>query len=294
MKVLVSTDIGQEVHGDEVRPGLSQGRRPALANIWWLEAGDGKKDLWCGVEPASLFRSRDGGNSWEKVAGITDHGQARNGSPAMAGFACTPSSTMGALHLGISTEAITQAATARRASRRKTPASALASSRTAFPSSVSACIRLRRIPIARSGSTCRTTAASKRIPSHRRAPQRRRRPELEEHCQGVAERLRLSDRGASARCECRVRRPARAGDAHCPEARPAVWRSESAGDKWQRLTGGLPKKDAWFTVLRDAMDIDDGRRPSVWFGTTTGQLWIGRDGGEEWSCLFDSLPPEVV
>ena len=77
----------------------------------------------------------------------------------------------------------------------------------------------------------------------------------------------------------------------CPGARPAVWRSESAGEKWQRLTDGLPKKDAWFTVLRDAMDLDDGRRPSVWFGTTTGQLWRGRDGGETFECVATSLPP---
>jgi hypothetical protein len=39
------------------------------------------------------------------------------------------------------------------------------------------------------------------------------------------------------------------------------------------------------------MDIDDLKSPALYFGTTTGQLWIGRDGGEEWSCLFDSLPP---
>jgi hypothetical protein len=70
-----------------------------------------------------------------------------------------------------------------------------------------------------------------------------------------------------------------------------VWRSESAGEKWQRLTDGLPQKDAWFTVLRDAMDLDDGRRPSVWFGTTTGQLWRGRDGGETFDCVSTSLPP---
>jgi len=77
----------------------------------------------------------------------------------------------------------------------------------------------------------------------------------------------------------------------CPAARPAVWRSETAGEKWQRLTDGLPKKDAWFTVLRDAMDLDDGRLPSVWFGTTTGQLWRGRDGGESFECVSASLPP---
>ena len=54
---------------------------------------------------------------------------------------------------------------------------------------------------------------------------------------------------------------------------------------------GMAKKESYFTVLRDAMDIDQLRSPALYFGTTTGQLWIGRDGGEEWSCLFDSLPP---
>ena len=51
------------------------------------------------------------------------------------------------------------------------------------------------------------------------------------------------------------------------------------------------KKESFFTVQRDSMDIDDLKSPSLYFGTTTGQLWIGRDGGEEWDCLFDSLPP---
>ena len=45
------------------------------------------------------------------------------------------------------------------------------------------------------------------------------------------------------------------------------------------------------TVASDAMDIDELKSPAVYFGTTTGQLWLGRDGGDEWECLFDSLPP---
>jgi hypothetical protein len=77
----------------------------------------------------------------------------------------------------------------------------------------------------------------------------------------------------------------------CPGGAPAVWRSENGGDSWKRLARGLAKKESYFTVLRDAMDIDDLRSPALYFGTTTGQLWMGRDGGEEWSCLFDSLPP---
>ena len=44
-------------------------------------------------------------------------------------------------------------------------------------------------------------------------------------------------------------------------------------------------------MLRDAMDVDELKSPALYFGTTTGQLWMGHDGGEEWECLFDSLPP---
>ena len=48
---------------------------------------------------------------------------------------------------------------------------------------------------------------------------------------------------------------------------------------------------AYFTVQRDAMDIDRLKTPALYLGTTTGQLWIGREGGERWECLFKSLPP---
>jgi photosystem II stability/assembly factor-like uncharacterized protein len=77
----------------------------------------------------------------------------------------------------------------------------------------------------------------------------------------------------------------------CPDGAPAIWRSENGGNGWKRLAKGMPKKDHYFTVQRDAMDIDEMKEPAIYFGTTTGQLWIGREGGEEWECLFDALPP---
>src|SRR4029079_7219251 len=64
MKVLCSKDLGKSFQETKSAPAFPKEDGRALANIWSLEAGDGKKELWCGVEPAALFRSRDGGDSW--------------------------------------------------------------------------------------------------------------------------------------------------------------------------------------------------------------------------------------
>ncbi len=77
----------------------------------------------------------------------------------------------------------------------------------------------------------------------------------------------------------------------CHDAKPAVWRSEDAGATWRVQRSGLPKKEAWFTVLRDGMDVDDAKSPSLWFGTTAGRRGRGRDGGEEFELVASSLPP---
>src|SRR6185295_4239447 len=63
MKVLRSTDLGKTFKETKSAQAFPKDDGRALANIWSLEAGDSKKELWCGVEPASLFRSTDGGNS---------------------------------------------------------------------------------------------------------------------------------------------------------------------------------------------------------------------------------------
>ena len=84
---------------------------------------------------------------------------------------------------------------------------------------------------------------------------------------------------------------AAAGGMTGPGGAVVVWRSENGGGSWKGLGKGLPQKNSYFTVQRDGMDIDEQKSPALYFGTTTGQLWIGRDGGEEWEGIYDSLPP---
>src|SRR5439155_5430131 len=73
MKVLRSTDLGKSFKETKGAPAFAKEDGRALANIWALEPGEDKKEILAGVEPAALFRSRDGGDSWEMGPGISDH-----------------------------------------------------------------------------------------------------------------------------------------------------------------------------------------------------------------------------
>src|SRR3984957_18385432 len=86
MKVLRSTNMGKSFTETKSAPAFPKEDGRAVANIWSLEAGADKKELWCGVEPASLFRSNDGGDSWDMVPGISNHEHARKWQPGAGGM----------------------------------------------------------------------------------------------------------------------------------------------------------------------------------------------------------------
>ncbi len=75
-----------------------------------------------------------------------------------------------------------------------------------------------------------------------------------------------------------------------PAGKPAVYRSVNAGRSWQRQATGLPKTQAWLTVKRQAMTSDHGSPVGVYFGTSSGELWGSRDEGRTWKCLAAHLP----
>jgi len=299
MKVLRSTDLGKTFKETASAPAFPKDDGRALANIWSLEPGKEKKDLYCGVEPASLFRSRDSGDTWEMVSGISNHEHARKWHPGNGGLCMHTIYRDGQrMHLGISTGGHYLSEDGGETFTASNKGVGAGFSPDPYPE-FGQCVH--------------------KIVGHKDAPGRLymqnhggwaewdgpggRRPDI-----GV---LRSDDHGHSwysiakglpsdfgfpiavhpHDADTVYVLPLEPATRTCPGGSPGVWRSENGGGSWKKLAKGLPRKESYFTVLRDAMDIDELKSPALYFGTTTGQLWMGRDGGEEWECVFDALPP---
>ncbi len=75
-----------------------------------------------------------------------------------------------------------------------------------------------------------------------------------------------------------------------PEGKLRVYRSRTGGNEWEALTKGLPQKDCYVNVLRDAMAVDTLDDCGIYFGTTGGQVYVSPDGGDNWSTIAHDLP----
>ncbi len=78
-----------------------------------------------------------------------------------------------------------------------------------------------------------------------------------------------------------------------PEGKLRVYRSRSGGNEWEPLTKGLPQKDCYVNVLRDAMAVDTLDSCGIYFGTTGGQVYCSPDGGDTWNAVVHDLPAVV-
>jgi len=75
-----------------------------------------------------------------------------------------------------------------------------------------------------------------------------------------------------------------------PQGKPAAYVTRNAGKTWQRQDAGLPPDQAWWTVKRQAMSADARDPLGLYFGTTSGELWMSRNEGERWACIARHLP----
>ncbi|HEY1322001.1 MAG TPA: exo-alpha-sialidase [Streptosporangiaceae bacterium] len=85
--------------------------------------------------------------------------------------------------------------------------------------------------------------------------------------------------------------PIKSDSEHYPlDGKLRVYRSRSGGNAWEALTNGLPQRDCYVNVLRDAMAVDTLDECGVYFGTTGGQVYASADAGDSWAPIVRDLP----
>ena len=264
-----------------------------LEAIWFLAPGPpGEPDtLWAGIEPAGLFVSRDGGESWE-ASPLNEHPTRETWQPAGGGLALG-----GIQHDPADPDRIYCSLSAGGVYRSDDGGA----SWTPVNQGVRCDFQPRTYP-----------EAGQCVHKLRVHPARPDRLYQQNHC-GV---YRSDDRGehwteitGAGRADglpsdfgyaCALD-PADPDVVYViPEesshmratvdGRLRVYRSEDAGESWRALTEGLPQEHAYVSVLRDAMDHDTHDPVGLYFGTSTGHLFASRDRGESWQPVTAFLP----
>ncbi len=269
----------------------------AVERVFWLTPGHGsERGTWyAGTSPAGLFRSEDGGEHWEPVAGFNDHPM----QPKWATGARTPDGEF--LH------------------------SILVDPRDAahlyFAISIGGVFE--SVDGGRDWAPLNQGCEAEFLPDPNAPyghdphcvvlhPQNPDRLYQQNHC-GIYRLDRADGRWV------RIGRamPKKVGDVGFPivldardpdtawvlpmdgttvwprtsiDGRPAVYVTRNAGKSWRRLDKGLPPRAAWFTVLRQAMCADTHESTGLYFGTTAGEVWASTNGGESWRRVAQHLP----
>ena len=286
-----SDDFGRTFTEPEAAPvRFPDDTGAALKQVWQLRTGgEAEPDvLYCGVEPAALFVSRDAGTSWSLMRGLWDHPHRPQWQPGGGGL-CLHTIVPDALNparlfVAISTGGVYRSDDTGASWR--------------------ACNRGIRAPFLPDPDAEFGQCVHKMV-QHPTAPERL----YLQHHWGVyrsddaGERWRPigaplpSDFGFAIAVhphepDTVYVLPLESDEFRCtPEGRLRVYRSRDGGETWHALTSGLPQEHAYETVLRDGLAIDQARPAGIYFGTRSGKVFGSVDDGESWRLLADGLPP---
>jgi photosystem II stability/assembly factor-like uncharacterized protein len=264
----------------------------SLANIWQIVPGpaDAPETLYCGVEPSALFESRDAGATWSLNDGLWNHPHRAKWTPGGGGL-CLHTVLVDPSRRGRLTVASSTGGVYRTDDAGKTWQARNAGVRAEFlpdkHPEFGQCVH--------------------KVVHH---PARPGRLYLQNHW-GL---YRSDDGGDSWKdmahgvpsdfgfCmgihpedpDTAFIVPLHSDEFRCtPEGKLRVYRTKNGGDSWEAQTRGLPQKDAFETVVRDAMGVDPLDPAGVYFGTRSGKLYASRDSGRSWQLLREGLPPVV-
>ena len=276
--------------GRSVRFSPDSGR--AVAQIWQIAPGreDNPEVLYCGVEPAALFESRDAGQTWEPNQGLLNHEHQPKWQPGGGGLCLhtivlDPRDNLRML-IAISTGGVYRSDDGGKTWRARNAgvrAEFLPDKHPEFGQCVHKVVHHPARPerlflqnhwgLYRSddwGDTWRDIANG--VPSDFGFAM-----EMHPHDPDTVYIVPLES--DMFRCT--------------PEAKLRVYRTTNAGSSWEPLERGLPQADAYETVLRDALSSDKFDSPGIYFGTRSGKLFGSADGGTNWTEIADGLPPVV-
>ena len=269
----------------------------AVERVFWLTPGHAsERGTWyAGTSPAGLFRSEDGGERWQPVAGFNDHPQR----PQWLGFGTPDGQLLHSINIDPRDPKHLYVAISAGGVFESTDGGA-----DWTPLNEGCAADFMPDPNAPYGHDPHCVAL------HPAAPDRLYQ---QNHC-GI---YRL-DRPGRRWVRIGNAMPRKMGDVGFPivlhptdpdtawvlpmdgqtvwprtsiQGKPAVYRTSDGGKSWRRLDRGLPPAQAWLTVLRQAM-CADGRaaRTGLYFGTTGGEVWAGANGGDAWRCIARHLP----
>jgi hypothetical protein len=256
--------------------------------VWHLEPSPGDPDVvYAGVEDAAFFRTTDGGQTWNELPGLRTHATASQWAPGAGGLC---------LH--------TIVIDPKKPSRIFAAISAAGAFRTEDEGTtwrpINQGLRSEGIP----DPNAEVGHCVHRIAIHRSRPDVLF---MQKHWD-----VMRSDDGGDSWREVSGNLPSDFGfviDVHAhdpetiyvvpiksdsehypPDGRLRVYRSRSGGQEWEALTDGLPQRDCYVNVLRDAMSVDALDPCGIYFGTTGGQVYASADGGDHWRPIVRDLP----
>jgi len=266
----------------------------SLKQIWQIEEGHGDEadTLFCGVEPAALFRSDDAGANWSLVKGLFDHPHRPQWQPGGGGLCLhtilQDPNDKNRMHIAISTGGVYRTDDGGKSwnARNVGVRAEFLPPEHRYPE-FGQCVH--------------------KIVNHPSQPERMF---LQNHwglyrsedagdswtdiANGVPSDFGFAMVNDPHEANSVFIVPLESDEFRCtPEAKLRVYRTRNGGETWEPLTNGLPQENAFEIVLRDGLCADELKPAGIYFGTRNGKLFGSNDDGDSWQSIAQGLPPIV-